>query len=113
VRISFGPILYDFLLSTFFSSGKLKKHAEFAEHFFLELMVLRANAHIHMLLLLTINLKWRGTVTRSVPCNEGSLIEYRGENGKPTNIVMMTESESEKERERSKSAIDLTQAKHL
>jgi len=81
--------------------------------FFLELMVLRANAHIHMLLLLTINLKWRGTVTRSVPCNEGSLIEYRGENGKPTNIDMMTESESEKERERSKSAIDLTQAKHL
>ncbi len=38
-------------------------------------------------------------VTRSVPCSEECLIEYRKQNGKPTKTVMMTESESKKERE--------------
>lgn len=99
MRISFRPILYDFPLSQFVSSGKLKKHAEFAEHFFGINGVAGHCTHSYAVIAYYQHKMERNWVTRSVPCSEGSLIEYKGENGKPTNIVMMTESESKKERE--------------
>lgn len=48
-KISFRPIMYGLLLSQFVSSGKLKKHAEFAEHVFFGLMELQVTAHVHVI----------------------------------------------------------------
>lgn len=86
---------------TFVSSGKLKKHAEYANTIFIFWINGFAGHCTHSYAVIAyyqhkIESNW---VTRSVPCSEGSLIEYREENGKPTKTVMMTESESKKQRE--------------
>ncbi len=98
MKISFRPITYGLPLSQFVSSGKLKKHAE---HFFFFWIngVAGHCTHSYAVIAYYQDKMERNWVTRSVPCSEGSLIEYREENGKPTNTVLMTESENKKERE--------------